>query len=134
VPIRMAILFFLTTACLTTSLAAQKRPVPETESHYRVWAVDKTTVDSKGVRSPVHAAGMLAYVCAYSKDGQHALCEFVGKSYSDHNSLRSAVSSATDPAMRVWEKAATKRPDFEAAALAAGYTQVDLKRLSVSVR
>jgi hypothetical protein len=134
VRIRIAILFFLTAAGWTSSLSAQKRAVPATESHYRVWAVDQVAVDSKGVRGPVHAAGMIAYVCAYSKDGRHALCEFVGKSYSDHNALRSAVASQADPAMQVWEKATTKRSEFEAAAVAAGYTQVDLQRLSVAVR
>ena len=119
----------------TAGAGAQKRAVPATESHYRVWAVDQVTVDPKtGVRSPAHAAGMLGFACAYSKDGQHALCEFVGKSFSDHNALRNAASAQIDSAMKVWEKATTKRSDFEAAATAAGFTHVDLQRLSVSVR
>jgi hypothetical protein len=77
---------------------------------------------------------MLGYACAYSADGQHALCEFVAQEYSGHSALRSAVAAQADPAMKVWEKATTKRSDFEAGAVAAGFNEVDLRRLSVSVR
>lgn len=115
----------------------QKRAIPLSDSYVRVWAIDRIVQDPKsGLRMPSHATrpGILGYTCVYAKDGRHAFCEFVAKSYADHQPLRDDVNAKTDAQMSVFEKGSSKLEDVETAAHKAGFTDIDLKRMKVGVR
>jgi len=120
--------------CLALPAAAQKHAIPPTLTHARVWAVDTLITDSKGVTRPAHSVGMLAFVCAYHKDAVHVLCEYVSKSASDFDQLKKDAGAHGDPKMFVLDKHKTKHSQLEAQAHAAGFNDVDLRRLLVVVR
>lgn len=126
--------FTVLIAALTVSLCAQKRAVPLTESHSRVLAIDTTTRGKDGILKPTHAAGMIGMVCVYSKDSQHALCEFVAKDRKDHDALFAAASLNADSKMLAVEKASADKKAFTIAAHAAGFTNFDLRKFSVGVK
>ena len=113
---------------------AQKHAIPPTLTHTRAWVVDTLSTDSHGLTRPSHSAGMLGFVCASHKDGVHVLCEYVAKKSSDLDPIRNAAAAHGDPKVFFLEKHKTKHLQFEAAAHAAGFNDVDLRRLLVAVR
>jgi len=136
-PMRILLASLLLCA-LSAPAWAQKHAVPLSESHTRVWCVDTVITRADGVRVPGHAAtsGKLGYVAVFSKDGRHALVEYVGETAADHSALKSDVAAAAsaDPLLKVLNKAHSSREDFEAMARAAGFTKADFNRMFVNVR
>jgi hypothetical protein len=126
---------FLVLCALSVPVWAQKRPVPPTESHYRVIGIDQILKDPKtGIKKPAHADGKLAFVVlAYSKDGQHCLVEYVSKNYADHNDFKSLAASAIDPQVMAFDKALVKREVYEPLLKAAGFKDVDFDKAKVVV-
>jgi len=112
---------------LTVSALAQR--VDSTNTHYRVWAIDRVITDAQGIRMPAHAQGMLGFVAIYSPDGSLCLVEYVAAKHQDLD----AVRRDRDPRVRVFEKPFTKRVVFETTARAAGFTQVNLDKFFVRV-
>jgi hypothetical protein len=132
--VRAGLTLVLLLGCFTLPAAAQKRAIHPTLNHARVWAVDTLLVDSKGIKRPAHSAGMLGFVCVYHKDAVHALCEFVAKDASAHDPLKAVVGAHADPLMFCVDKNTTKHATFEKMALAAGFTDADLRHLMVATR
>ncbi len=82
---------------------------------------------------PAHASGtgILGFVALYSPNGSLCLVEYVAEHNSDFDALR--ADAAADPVVRIWEKAFTRHSVFEAAAKAAGFTQLNLDKFFVRV-
>ncbi len=118
-------------ALLATALAwpALAQRVDSRESHFRAWAVDRVVTDAQGRKTPAHAAGKLGFVAMYSPDGSLCLVEYVAARHEDLNSLR----QDTDIRVKVFEKPYTRRDVFQAAAQAAGFTQLNLDKFFVRV-
>lgn len=114
---------------LVLSVPALAQRVDSTNTHYRVWALDRVVTDAQGVRMPAHAQGMLGFVAIYSPDNSLCLVEYVAAKHEDLDALR----KDKDPRVRVFEKPFTKRAVFETAARAAGFTQLNLDKFFVRV-
>lgn len=120
-------LFLLLILVLDWPAGAQR--VDSTNTHYRVWAIDRVVTDAQGMRMPAHAQGKLGFVAIYSPDASLCLVEYVAARHQDFNALR----QDKDPRVRVFEKPFTKRAVFDAAARAAGFTQLNLDKFFVRV-
>jgi len=121
-------------------LAAQR--VDSTQTHVRVWVLDEVVTDAQsGRKMPAHAKGKLAFIAIYApgENPTRCLVEYVALKNSDLDDVRAARDRDKDKAdtdrakVRVFEKGRTKRSDFEAAARAAGFTNLDLDRFFVRV-
>ena len=133
----MRILLALLLFCALSAPAwAQKRAVPLSESHTRVWCVDTVITRPDGVRVPAHVdtSGKLGFVAVFSKDGRHVLVEYVGSTPADHLALKNDVAASNDPKLKVLDKARATRGNFETMARAAGFADADFNRMFVNVR
>ncbi len=114
---------------LFLSVPALAQRVDSTNTHYRVWAIDRVITDAQGIRTPAHAQGKLGFVAIYSADGSLCLVEYVAARHQDLEDVR----RDSDPRVRVFEKPFTKRAVFETTARAAGFTQLNLDKFFVRV-
>jgi hypothetical protein len=119
-------------------LAAQR--VDSTNTHFRVWAIDRVVSDEHGNRMPTHAKGKLAFAAIYNADDSMCVVEYVALKNGDLDDVRNDKEKDKNKQdgdktkVRAFEKGRTKKSDFEAAAKAAGFVNVDLDRLLVRVQ
>ncbi len=114
---------------LTLPLLAQRPKVPETETHFRIWAIDKVVVVD-GARQPAHAAGMKAFVAIYNRNSTLCFVEYVAAKHSDLDALR----QSTDPQVVWFDKHKTNPTVLLNAARVAGFSQLDLEKFYVRVK
>jgi hypothetical protein len=108
-------------------LAAQR--VDSTNSHYRLLALDRVITDEHGNKVPAHAKGKLGFVAIYNEQMTLCVVEYVALRNEDLDDAR----NDRDARVRVFDKARVKRTVFEAAARAAGFTNVNFDKVFVRV-
>jgi hypothetical protein len=118
-------------------LAAQR--VDSTNTHFRIWAIDRVVTDEHGHRMPAHAKGKLAFIAIYSADDSMCVVEYVALKNGDLDDVRDDKEKDKNKddkdktKVRAFEKGRTKKSDFEAAAKAAGFVNLDLDKFFVRV-
>lgn len=118
----------LTVLVIFAHAAPAQRVDSSLNSHVRIWVIDRVT-DAQGRRMPAHAEGKLGFVAIYNADRTLCVVEYVAEKYEDFDSLR----ADTDPRVKVFEKAKTRREVFERAVGAAGFVNFNLDRFVVRV-
>ena len=114
---------------LAVVLPAAAQRVDSKLTHYRLVGVDRVITDAQGRRVPAHAAGKLAYIAIYNPAGTLCWVEYVARNHRDLDDAR----QDTSPGVVFHEKAFARREVVEAAAKAAGFTNVDLGKFFVRV-
>ena len=119
-----AMILIVALLIVTAPLLGQR--VDPSQSHYRIRAIDRVITDARGVRKPAHADGKLAFVAIYRGNSNICLVEYVALKHEDFDSLR--ADAASDGAIKVFDKARSKKEDVAAAGRGAGFAQADLDK------
>ncbi len=133
---RLAVLLVI--LVVAVPLAAQR--VDSTNTHFRVWAIDRVITDDKGHKMPAHAKGKLAYNAIYNADDTMCLVEYVALKNFELDDVRKDRDKDKDKddgdktKVKVFEKAHTRKSDFVAAARVAGFVNVNLNLDNFFVR
>lgn len=133
---RLAVL--LAIFVVAVPLLAQR--VDSTNTHFRVWAIDRVITDEQGHRMPAHAKGKLAFNAIYNADDTMCLVEYVALKNFELDDVRKDRDKDKDKddkdktKVKVFEKAHTKKSDFVAAAKAAGFANLNFDSFFVRVQ